>query len=172
MNIVRTMEWKGVLIGAALLCLVTLGAAFSANAPSAYAQKPSPDLVNHMERIAQGLYCPVCAGVPLNVCETQACEQWRNLILEKLQQGQTDEQIRQYFIDQYGERVLGAPTPQGFNLGAYILPLLILVGGAAILFFTMRGWLHTRAAPNMPATVPPIAPEYAERIARELRERE
>jgi cytochrome c-type biogenesis protein CcmH len=168
------MKLKWIPVGA-LLCLVIVGAAFTPTAPSAYAQKPSPDVINHMERIAQGLYCPVCAGVPLNVCETQACEQWRNLIVEKLQQGQTDEQIRQYFIDQYGERVLGAPPPQGFNLGAYILPLLILLGGAAILFFTLRGWLHTRNGPTpqgVPATIPPIAPEYAERIARELRERE
>jgi cytochrome c-type biogenesis protein CcmH len=166
---VRIMKWKWILLGVALLSLVTL------NAPAAYAQKPSPDLVNRMERIAEGLYCPVCAGVPLNVCETQACEQWRNLILEKLQQGESEAQIRQYFIDQYGDRVLGAPPPQGFNLGAYALPLLILLAGAAILFITMRGWLRTRAAPTpqgVPATIPPIAPEYAERIARELRERE
>lgn len=157
---------------AALLFLVALGATSTLNAPAAHAQQPSPDLMNHMERIAQGLYCPVCVGVPLNVCETQACEQWRNLILQKLQNGETDDQIRQYFIDQYGDRVLGAPPPEGFNLGAYVLPMLILLGGAAILFFTMRGWLRPRVSSGVPATIPPIASEYAERIARELRERE
>jgi cytochrome c-type biogenesis protein CcmH len=172
MNMAQQMRRSWLPAIVALLFVVTLGAASTLDAPAAHAQQPSPDLLNHMERIAQGLYCPVCVGVPLNVCETQACEQWRNLILEKLQNGETDEQIRQYFIDQYGERVLGAPPPEGFNLGAYILPLLILVGGAAILFFTMRGWLASRVSSGMPATIPPVASEYAERIARELRERE
>jgi cytochrome c-type biogenesis protein CcmH/NrfF len=178
--------WILVIVG--LMFLVSLGAMSTLNAPRATAQQPSPDLMNHMERIAQGLYCPVCVGVPLNVCDTQACEQWRNLIIQKIQNGESDEQIRQYFIDQYGDRVLGAPPPEGFNLGAYVLPILILVGGAAILFFTMRGWLRfgsgsglvraprggdgTRVSPGAAATIPPVPPEYAERIARELKERD
>jgi cytochrome c-type biogenesis protein CcmH len=172
MEIVRSMLSRRSLLIEAVLFLVALGAAATVTAPPAYAQQPSPELFNHMERIAAGLYCPVCVGVPLNVCETQACEQWRNLIIQKIQNGESDEQIRQYFIDQYGDRVLGAPPPEGFNLGAYLLPLLILIGGAAILFFTMRGWLRTRAPSGVPATIPPLAEEYAERIARELRERE
>lgn len=169
---------------AALLLFAAMGARFTLGAPAAYAQQPSPDVLNRMERIAQGLYCPVCVGVPLNVCETKACEQWRNLIVEKIQNGETDEQIRQYFIDQYGDRVLGAPPPEGFNIGAYILPLFILLGGAAILAFTMRGWLRPAAASNgvpargarvpsgAPPPISPVSPELAERIARELKERE
>ncbi len=153
--------------------IVLLGVAASLVAPRAYAQQPSPEIQARMEKIAKGLYCPVCVGVPLDVCETQACEQWRQLIIQKLQAGESEQQIRQYFIDQYGERVLGAPPPQGFNLGAYLLPAAILLAGALILFVTLRGWLQARTAANEPAAaVSPIAPEYAERIARELEERE
>ncbi len=159
-----------------MLVLVALGILSSLNVSPAYAQNPTPnpDIQNRMEKIAKDLYCPVCVGVPLNVCDTQACEQWRQLIIQKLQAGESEQQIRQYFIDQYGDRVLGAPPPQGFNLGAYVLPVLILLAGAAILFFTLRGWLRARQATNgqVPSTIPPIAPEYAERIARELKERE
>lgn len=172
MEMVLSMITRWRMLVGAVAFLALLGAASSATARPAYAQQPSPEVLNHMERIASGLYCPVCVGVPLNVCETTACEQWRNLIVQKIQNGESDDQIRQYFIDQYGDRVLGAPPPEGFNLGAYILPLAILIGGAALLFFTMRGWLHSRGATGLPATVPPVPPEYAERIARELRERE
>ncbi len=171
----RTIKWR-VGIGLLLLLLI-LGAGAAFNTAPASAQQPTPapqQLVNQMEKIAAGLYCPVCANTPLNVCETQACEQWRQLIIDKLAAGQSEQQIRQYFIDQYGDRVLGAPPAEGFNLGAYLVPLLILLAGLAILFFTMRGWLQRRAVvnTNTPATIPPIAPEYAERIARELREQE
>lgn len=172
----RTRNWKWSLGLALVLTLVVWGAFSTLNPSPARAQQPTPnsDIQNRMEKIAKDLYCPVCVGVPLNVCETQACEQWRQLIIEKLQAGQSEQQIRQYFIDQYGDRVLGAPPPQGFNLGAYILPTLILIAGAAIILFTLRGWLHVRQAAvgQTPATIPPIAPEYAERIARELKERE
>lgn len=172
MEIVQSMNTRHSWLIGLILLLVVLGAGSAVATPPALAQQPSPEILNHMERIASGLYCPVCVGVPLNVCETQACEQWRNLIVQKLQNGETDEQIRKYFIDQYGDRVLGAPPPEGFNLGAYILPLLILVGGAAIILFTVRGWLRSRATPGAPATIPPVPQEYAERIARELKERE
>ncbi len=158
--------------------VVVLGAFLMLSPQPAQAQQPTPvdpALLNQMEKIASGLYCPVCVGVPLNVCETTACEQWRNLIVEKLAAGQSEQEIRQYFIDQYGDRVLGAPPPQGFNLGAYLFPLSIFVLGAVFVFVMMRGWLKGRpaaAAADSPATEPSIAPEYAERIQRELELRE
>ncbi len=147
--------------------LLTLGAS-----SPAFAQEPTPNVDDQVLRISKNLYCPVCTGVPLDVCETQACAQWRALIREKLLAGENEEQIRQYFIAQYGERVLGAPPPEGFNLSAYILPVLALLIGGVIIFWTTRTWLKRPVSTNTPATVPHIAPEYAERIARELQARE
>ena len=63
----------------------------------ALAQAPTPtdDEVN---RIAQQLYCPVCENTPLDVCPTEACRQWRDLIRQQLSEGWTEEQIQQYFV--------------------------------------------------------------------------
>ncbi len=119
-------------------------------------------------RVAKNLYCPVCPGVPLDVCETQACVQWRGLIREKLSQGQTSEQIEEYFVAQYGERVLGAPRPAGLNLLVYAAPLLAVVSGGGILYLVLRQRLATRAAP-VPSSTPE---ELRERIERELAEKE
>ncbi len=143
---------------------------FAADARVVSAQKP--DIDNEVLRIAKGLYCPVCPATPLDVCETQACKQWRDLIRQKLLAGETEEQIRAYFIAQYGERVLGAPPPVGFNLGAYILPLLLLLAGGGVVYFTIRGSVRAQrrapAATGIAATG--VSGEYAERIARELEE--
>lgn len=150
--------------------LIVLGAALGVS--SASAQQPTSNVDDEVIRISKNLYCPVCTGIPLDVCETQACVQWRALIKEKLLAGENEAQIRAYFIEQYGERVLGAPPAEGFNLSAYVFPALALLGGLGILFFTMRGWLKTRPATQVLETIPPVSSEYAERIARELRERE
>lgn len=139
----------------------------------AQAQQPTPaNLDDETLRVAKGLFCPVCPSTPLDVCETQACVQWRALIREKLAAGQSEEQIRAYFVDQYGERVLGAPRPEGFNLGIYLLPPLAVAGGVLILFFTIRGWVRSRAAAQTAAPTETVAPEFADRIAREMKERE
>jgi cytochrome c-type biogenesis protein CcmH len=153
-----------------LTALLWLG--FGATA-TVSAQQPAPNVDDQVMRISKNLYCPVCTGVPLDVCETQACVQWRALIREKLLAGESETQIREYFIAQYGERVLGAPPPEGFNLSAYILPALALLIGGVILFWTARSWLkRPQTNGNTPAPLSQVSSEYAERIARELKARE
>ncbi len=135
---------------------------------SNYASLPaSADLDSQTLQVAKGLYCPVCPGVPLDVCDTQACQQWRALIRERLSQGQSPAQIEAYFVEQYGERVLGAPRAEGFNLFIYALPAFAVSAGAALLFlFTKRHSLRP-AAPSELQT--PISNSYRSRIESELR---
>ena len=165
----RSLDWRWL----TLLALVALGlvSVFTwrgvGSAPAANSNLDAETL-----RIAKNLYCPVCPSTPLEVCDTQACVQWRALIREKLAAGQNEEQIRQYFVTQYGERVLGAPPVEGFNIGAYVFPFILLLLGAGFLFVTMQRWQRTRAVAKPSHSPPPIAPEYAERIARALKEHE
>jgi cytochrome c-type biogenesis protein CcmH len=105
------------------------------NFVSAQSEMPSDDEVN---AIARELYCPVCENVPLDVCPTQACAQWRELIREKLMEGWTEEQIKQYFVDQYGDRVLAQPPARGLNLLVYILPPVIFVGGVVLVYLNLK----------------------------------
>jgi cytochrome c-type biogenesis protein CcmH len=106
-----------------------------------YAQEliptPSDDEVN---AIAKHMYCPVCENIPLDVCPTVACQQWRDQIKEKLSAGWSEEEIKDYFVLQYGDRVLAEPPRRGINWLIYILPPLILIIGAFILYRTMRSW--------------------------------
>ena len=168
---VKTQRFSSCLRAFVVILVLGIAINLSRNAPRAFAQAPNVD--TEVLRIAKGLYCPVCPATPLDVCSTQACIQWRDLIKQKLLAGETEEQIRAYFIAQYGERVLGAPPPAGFNLGAYLLPFLLLLAGGGVLFLTLRGWAKTRGQAN-PETLAPaaISGEYAARIARELEERE
>lgn len=138
--------------------------------------QPSPNLTGDLEsqtlQVAKGLYCPVCAGVPLDVCETQACQQWRDLIRQKLSEGQSTSEIQQYFVQQYGERVLGAPRAQGLNIGVYLLPAFAVSAGVALLYlFAVRRLKPTPAVSPAASVSPPAARnEYRSRVEQELKQ--
>src|SRR5512143_1056956 len=127
-----------------LLALLLASAAFAQDTPPS----PSDDQVN---AIARQLYCPVCENIPLDVCGTQACAQWRELIREKLAAGWSEAQIKQYFVDQYGDRVLGAPPARGLNWLVYIVPPLAILAGVYILYRAMRSWRQVAPQPAAPA---------------------
>lgn len=137
---------------------------------SASAQTPTTEEVY---RIADKLNCPLCQGLSLSDCPLVVCDQMRDLIREKLAKGETDEQIIQYFVDQYGEQVLSAPPARGFNLLVWVLPFVGLLFGVSLVIFAVRGWLRGQgpAGPttvHKPAEQPPS--EYMERLEKELEE--
>ncbi len=130
----------------------------------------SPSIDDEVNRIAKTLYCPVCPNTPLDVCNTQACADWRAQIKDMLQKGKTEKDVRDYFVAQFGERVLGAPPAEGFNWIAYILPALGIVLGATVAWFTVRQWLVRRQDATAAPEASTIPKEYADRIEKELKE--
>ena len=151
--------------------LATLLFAFLAS--PAVAQESTPvipdDAVN---AIAKDMFCPVCENVPLDVCPTQACAQWRELIRQRLGEGWTEQQIKDYFVQQYGDRVLAEPPRTGLNWLVYIIPPVMVLAGALIVVRVLRTWkLQTvrAASTNAPPT---IDDDYVRRLEEELKRRE
>lgn len=104
---------------------------------TASAQGPTPtdDEVN---RIAKQLYCPVCESTPLDVCPTEACRQWRELIRTQLAEGKSEEEIKQYFVDQYGARALAEPPNR---LASYLVPAIAILLGVLFLARGFQMWM-------------------------------
>jgi cytochrome c-type biogenesis protein CcmH len=147
---------------------IFLLAALSAGSAAAQQPAPSDDEVNV---IAKQLFCPVCENTPLDVCPTQACAQWRDLIREKLAAGWSEERIKNYFVEQYGARVLGAPPASGLNWLVYLIPPVAILGGVYILYRAMRSWKQP-AQPEVPAVSTEASQdEYLARLEEELRKR-
>lgn len=97
-----------------------------------------PPSDNQVNQIAEQLYCPVCENVPLDECTTAACQQWRELIRQRLAQGWTEEKIKDYFVAQYGDKVLGEPPRRGLNWLLYLFPPLIFLLGLALMVTKFR----------------------------------
>ena len=68
----------------------------------------------------------------------------REEIAIKLEEGQDTDEIKRYFITQYGPQVLGEPPREGFNLLAWVLPVLIFIGGGIFVFVLVRRMLNNR----------------------------
>ncbi len=139
---------------------------------SAQGGEPGGATPNDVNRVAKQLYCPVCPNTPLDVCETQACQDWRELIRQKLSTGDSDQQIVNYFVAQYGQRVLAQPTAKGFNLLVWLMPAIALIAGLAALVVILRSWAAKRLA-RAPVSIAAPAPdelpaEYVARVEREL----
>ncbi|HSQ25929.1 MAG TPA: cytochrome c-type biogenesis protein [Anaerolineales bacterium] len=137
---------------------------------SAWAQSdtqriPTDDEVN---AIAKNMFCPVCENTPLDVCPTQACAEWRELIREKLALGWTEEQIQQYFVDQFGDRVLASPPARGLNWLVYIIPPLTFVVGAFILYRSIRSMRKQVTQTEVKPVEDLQTDEYISRLEKEL----
>ena len=148
-----------------LLALVVFSATTSVLAQG---EEPTDDEVN---RIAKQLYCPVCESTPLDVCPTEACRQWRDLIRKMLSEGKSEEEIKQYFVAQYGARVLDEP-PNRFV--SYVVPVVAFLLGAFLLFRGFRMWIkpvetEAGSGKNESRSVP--QDDYIQKFEEEIKKR-
>jgi cytochrome c-type biogenesis protein CcmH len=134
-----------------------------------YAQRPVSD--DEVNAVAKKLYCPVCENTPLDVCPTQACKDWRELIRQQLSEGWTEAQVLDYFSANYGVRVLAQPPAQGFTTLVWILPVVGLAGGSFFLWRLLHRWQDLHPHADGAGGLPDITPEVLARIEREVEAR-
>lgn len=154
-----------------IMTLILIGDSFQ----PVHAQQRTPS-DNEVNAVAKELYCPVCENIPLDVCPTTACAQWRELIRLKLAEGWNEDQIKDYFVLQYGDRVLAQPPASGLNWLVYILPPVIFLIGVWIVYRVFRSMRRARSAAPAAAIDPVIQTKaedpYLVRLEEELRQRE
>jgi cytochrome c-type biogenesis protein CcmH len=142
---------------------------------SAQDSTPRPPITDdQVNAIAKEMYCPVCENTPLDVCPTQACIEWRELIRDLLAEGKTEAEIKEYFVDRFGDRVLAAPPARGLNWLVYVIPPIAILAGVFILYSAIRAWRQPLPAASAPSGVEsqaeaPLNDEYTKRIEEELR---
>ena len=73
-----------------------------------------------------------CESLPVDVCPTEVCTDWRNEIRRQLESGATDEEILDYFAARYGTGVLANPPAEGLGNFFWIGPILVVVLGLFI----------------------------------------
>jgi cytochrome c-type biogenesis protein CcmH len=104
--------------------------------------------------IARQLMCPVCAGQTVAESDSSLAREMKGIIRQKLQAGETSDQILGYFVGQFGESVLAEPRPGGVSLILYAAPPLALIAGLVIAIVFIR---RSRAGGGPPEAAPPHA---------------
>ena len=166
---------KNWLTGLTLLAgLLSLGIALvSTYRVAAQALTPTPVITDdQVNAVARQLYCPVCENIPLDVCPTTACAQWRELIRQMLAQGKTVDDIKNYFVINYGTRVLASPPRTGLNWLIYILPPLGFLVGVYLVYRVLRNTRGRARSAVPPAPAPASEDKYFAQIEEELRRRQ
>ncbi len=124
------------LIAAALLLLVFAGLGLVRGAgPDA-----APTSRAQVDAVAATIRCPTCQGLSVKDSPSVLADGSRQIIEEQVAQGRSADQIRQYFVDRYGDYILLSPDPAGPGVAVWVLPAVVLVGaGALVLRWQRRG---------------------------------
>jgi cytochrome c-type biogenesis protein CcmH len=133
---------------------------------SALAQAPK-DISREYKEACDRLVCQCGCNEQLSVCAMQNCSSatpMRAEIRERLQAGESVEQIVDSFVARMGKKVLSAPTMKGFDITAWIMPFIVLCLGLVVV-----GWIAVRMV--RPGSAPAAASAPVDpRIEKELRD--
>ena len=92
-------------------------------------------------KLSDELRCPTCQGLSVKDSEAGFSNSIKDKIRELMKHKKSDKEIREYFIERYGEWILRAPPKQGFNLVLWILPGAGIVIGLLWVVFRSKSWV-------------------------------
>ena len=112
---------------------------------------PPPTNADRLLAISQTIKCPQCHGESVAESNADVSIQIRADIAKRLDQGQTDDQIRAYYASTYGDFILLTPKATGVTSLVWIIPVVAFVLGVAGLVVAFRRWkvrgdVHATAA--------------------------
>lgn len=139
--------------------LVSAVIAFAATTPAALAADPP-----RAADLEAELVCPVCETT-LDQSNAPIAEQMKLFIRKRIAAGDSEHEIKDALVAQFGPGVLATPPKRGFGLLAWLLPLVALVVGAIVIALLIRSWARRREEPE---PEPPIEPELDRRVDEAL----
>jgi len=127
-----------------------------------FAFSAASDPATRFKEIGHQLMCICSCGQILLECNHVGCpdsDGMRNELMAAVTRGDSDSLVEQAFVQKYGPTVLAAPTTSGFDRTAWIMPIVALLVGLAILLLIIYSW-KGRPAPALADGLRP--PSHAE----------
>ena len=127
MRLPRWLPWA--LMGIALAAALAVGIVDADDPPTA---------AERATALARTIRCPQCQGETAAESNVAIAAAIRADIRERVDQGQGDAEIRQVYADLYGDSVLLTPPGEGFGSVLWVIPIVAVVVGAAVLGIAWR----------------------------------
>lgn len=123
--------------------------AVAALAACSTSTSPLPEAQQRAQSLDKSLICPICPGETIDRSQVQLANQMQVIVREQIQEGRSDAEIQQFFVDRYGERVLASPPKDGFNLVMWIAPPVGIALGLLVLYAITKSMLRPGPAPAL-----------------------
>lgn len=150
----------------ALAAVLCLSLALSASAPAAPAQSPKPKTT--VQDIEDEVMCPIC-GTLLELADSPQARREKVFVAGLVAEGKSKAEVKEALVTQYGSSVLAQPEAKGFDLTAYLVPVIAILVAIAVLAFSVAGWRRGRPGDRPPDdTATPPSGEAAERLDADL----
>ena len=133
------------------------------------------ELERRAQEINSTVMCPVCPGESIDQSQNPLAARMRGIVMDRLSQGWTERQIKEHFVESYGDSVLLAPPARGISLLAWILPPVGAAAAVAAVFLAMRAMRRGREDAEVLKDAELTEEEYAryaETIERAVTDRE
>jgi cytochrome c-type biogenesis protein CcmH len=108
---------------------------------------PNPRLEERAQGLMREIRCVVCENEPVSQSTADIAVDMRRTIRTQIEQGKSDEEVRHFFSDRYGQYVLFRPPTQGLGMLLWAFPFALLIGVAAFLGFRSFRSRHSELAP-------------------------
>ena len=102
------------------------------------AQADVPPVEQRAQALNKSIMCPVCPGESIDQSQVALAVQMRGIVNEKLADGWSDEQVREFFVERYGPSVLLEPPNEGISLMAWLLPPIGVAAAVVVFVFAVR----------------------------------
>ena len=104
----------------------------------ANAQSDVPVLEQRAQALNRSIMCPVCPGESIDQSQVALAVQMRGIVDEKLADGWTEDQIREFFVERYGPSVLLEPPTEGVSLLAWLVPPIGVAAAVVVFVIVVR----------------------------------
>jgi cytochrome c-type biogenesis protein CcmH len=90
--------------------------------------------------LSRSIRCPQCSGQSVAESDVTVSREIRRDIARRVEEGQTDDEIRAYYASSFGEEALLTPSSEGLGGLVWALPVIVVVVGAAGIVLALRRW--------------------------------
>lgn len=117
-----------------------------------------------VRRISHQLRCPTCQAQSVKESEAGLSVNMKNKVRQLLEEGKSEQEVLDFFVERYGEWILRSPQKKGFNLLLWVTPLVLVLLAIGL----MVRYLYNRTPKATSSPAPPLTDKEKAAVDKEL----